>query len=117
MGVIDAGSSRFCSLKRMDPSYVASTAQRGAPGVRAVGRELGVVGMDLFNGGRRAGQVHRIGEGSEGRQDGQHLLGVRRLGHALHPQGHLNDHLGRFVGRLADGPAAVRGLAPGGPVH
>ena len=25
--------------------------------------------------------------------------------------------LGQLVGRLADGPAAVRGLAPGGPVH
>ena len=51
-----------------------------------------------------------------GGQGGHHLLGVGGLGHALDAQGHFYDGLGQLVGRLADGPAAVRGLAPGGPV-
>ena len=41
---------------------------------------------------------------------------VGRLGHALHPQRHLDHDLGELVGRLADRPAAVGGLAPRGPV-
>ena len=51
--------------------------------------------------------------GGQGRHD---LLGVGGLGHALDAQGHLDHDLGQLVGRLADGPAAVGGLAPGGPV-
>ena len=42
------------------------------------------------------------------------------LGHpdqALDPEGDLDQDLGQLVGLLADGPAPVGGLAPGGPVE
>jgi hypothetical protein len=38
-------------------------------------------------------------------------------GQSLYPQGHLDHDFGELVRRLADRPAPVGGLAPGGPVH
>ena len=72
--------------------------------------------MDLLKGGGGAyqrvvgQQVVHLGQGP------QHLLGAGGGGQALNAQGHLDHDLGQLVGRFADGPAAVGGLAPGGPV-
>ena len=57
-----------------------------------------------------------VAQGRAAGQDRHDLLGVGGLGQALDPQRHLDDHLGQLVGRLADRPAAVGGLAPRGPV-
>ena len=74
-------------------------------------------GQELLDGGRTPDQglvtqyVEMVGQDPEQRFD---------LGdpvESLDPEGDLDQHLGQLVGFLADGPAAVGGLAPGGPVE
>ena len=73
-------------------------------------------GVHLLDGGRSAHQRFGAQQRVLLGQGGQHSVGVGSLGQPLDTQGHLNHHLGQLVGRFADVPAAVGGLAPGGPV-